>query len=235
VRPPNGVPDVAYWVNRELLDRGVGAAYACVNAAVEESTLADRHGDALLPQDNFVREQLAAGDTLVVSVGGNDVALRPSAATVLAMLFLTRSPISLIRSGWAPGSSHFVTMFKDRTAAYVRTVMAGRAKPRRVVVCSLYYLDVVPGGSWADTTLRLLGYDANPAKLQAAIAAIHEFAHRTLTSVDGVEVVAVPFFRCMDGSDRADYEQRVEPSAQGGRKMAAMIVDAVLGAGAQQE
>ena len=30
------------------------------------------------------------------------------------------------------------------------------------------------------------------------------------------------------GTDSADYVQRVEPSAQGGRKMAAVIADAVL-------
>ena len=30
------------------------------------------------------------------------------------------------------------------------------------------------------------------------------------------------------GTDTADYVQRVEPSAQGGRKMAAVIADAVL-------
>ena len=112
----------------------------------------------------------------------------------------------------------------------MRKVLSGRAvKPHRVVICSLYYLDVTPGGSWADTTLRLLGYDANPAKLQAAIEAIYEFAHCDIESIDGVEVKVVPLFKTgMDGTDRKDYVQRVEPSAQGGAKMAAAIVEAVF-------
>ena len=44
----------------------------------------------------------------------------------------------------------------------------------------------------------------------------------------GVEVVAVPLFEHLDGTDPNDYVQRVEPSSQGGKKMAAAIVDAVL-------
>ena len=59
----------------------------------------------MLAQDQFVRDHIEATDTLVVSVGGNDVALRPSVATALSMLMLTRSPVSMIRSGWAPGST----------------------------------------------------------------------------------------------------------------------------------
>jgi hypothetical protein len=41
-------------------------------------------------------------------------------------------------------------------------------------------------------------------------------------------VIQVPLFHALDGTDSADYVQRVEPSAQGGRKMAAVIADAVL-------
>eukprot|EP00964_Phaeocystis_antarctica_P075395 scaffold46517_cov50-Phaeocystis_antarctica.AAC.1 len=37
----------------------------------------------MLAQDQFVRDHIEATDTLVVSVGGNDVALRPSVATAL--------------------------------------------------------------------------------------------------------------------------------------------------------
>ena len=42
------------------------------------------------------------------------------------------------------------------------------------------------------------------------------------------QVVALPFFEHLDGTDPNDYVQRVEPSSQGGKKMAAAIVDAVL-------
>ena len=121
LRPPQAqVADVAYWVNRELERRGLASQLACVNTAVEESTLADRAGENMLAQDLFVHEHIEAEDTLVVSVGGNDVALRPSVKTAISMLMLTRSPVSLIRSGWAPGSSHFVHLFREQVRVRVR-------------------------------------------------------------------------------------------------------------------
>jgi hypothetical protein len=42
--------------------------------------------------------------------------------------------------------------------------------------------------------------------------------------VPGAHVIAVPFFERLDGKTTEDYEQRVEPSAQGSRKMADLIV-----------
>jgi len=36
-------------------------------------------------------------------------------------------------------------------------------------------------------------------------------------------------FEPLDGSRPADYVQRVEPSAQGGRRMASALMDAILG------
>ena len=86
LRPPQAqVADVAYWVNRELERRGLAGQLACVNTAVEESTLADRAGESMLAQDLFVHEHIEAEDTLVVSVGGNDIALRPTAMTIFHM------------------------------------------------------------------------------------------------------------------------------------------------------
>ena len=111
--------------------------------------------------------------------------------------------------------------------AFVHKLIADR-KPRRVVVCTLYYLDEQPGGSWADFVLDKLGYNSEPRKLQAAITKIHELAHSTIKDVGGVEVVAVPLFSALDGKNPKDYCQRVEPSVQGGAKMAKLIVDAVL-------
>ena len=72
--PAKSVPDCAYG-QPKLLARGQTGA-VCVNTSVEESTLQDREGDALLPQDVFCRDSLSEQDTLVVSVGGIDVALR---------------------------------------------------------------------------------------------------------------------------------------------------------------
>lgn len=47
----------------------------CLNAAVEATSLNDRAFNRLLPQDAFIRNNIDKDDVLVVSVGGNDVAL----------------------------------------------------------------------------------------------------------------------------------------------------------------
>jgi len=45
---------------------------------------------------------------------------------------------------------------------------------------------------------------------------------------EGCEAHGFPLFAVLDGKDSADYEQRVEPSVQGGRKIAEALLDAVL-------
>ena len=44
--------------------------------------------------------------------GGNDIALRPTAATIASMASLLMMPVSAIESGWAPGLGHFKTLIK---------------------------------------------------------------------------------------------------------------------------
>ena len=39
----------------------------------------------------------------------------------------------------------------------------------------------------------------------------------------------MPLFEVLDGSDTRDYVQRVEPSPQGGRKMAVALMDVIYG------
>ena len=43
-----------------------------------------------------------------------------------------------------------------------------------------------------------------------------------------MQVVAFPLFDVLDGKTSSDYEQRVEPSVTGGRKIAAALLDAIL-------
>ena len=89
----------------------------------------------LRPQDDFVRNNIRSQDALVLSVGGNDIALKPTTATVISMLLLTRSPEWLIRLGWAPGFSHFFDIFHTRTEQLVKQLVGGKEKPACVVVC----------------------------------------------------------------------------------------------------
>merc|ERR1719152_833866 len=92
----------------------------------------------------------------------------------------------------------------------------------------IYYLDERPGGSWADRVLAALGYDSDPAKLQYIIETLYERIAARGFDVDGTVVEPFPMFRVLDGKDTTDYEQRVEPSVSGGRKLAAAFLAALF-------
>ena len=68
--------------------------------------------------------------------------------------------------------------------------------PKAVVVCMLYYLDEVPGGSWADGTLSALGYDRHPEKLRLVMRTIFERATSCIELGD-VPVVPVPLYEAL--------------------------------------
>lgn len=250
LEPPRMAKDVCYWMNFGLQTRrqaagSQGPMVCCINTAIEESTLGQRvdgPSPGLLPQDEFIRDNIGEDDVLVVDVGGNDVALRPTLWTALymaALLYLSCTciirwlswavaPCSGWYCGFPLGLAYFVNMFKNKTQAYIEQLISKR-KPKKVVVCMLYYLDQNKTPSWAGDTLRMLGYDANPAKLQAVIKRVFELGTSKIR-IPGVEVIPFPLFQALDGTDAADYLQRVEPSAQGGRKMAEALLPAILGA-----
>ena len=101
LEPARATPDVAHWLNAACAERGLDC---CVlNCAVEEATLGARRGGRLLPQDAFVRSSITEQDTLLVSCGGNDIALKPTPWTIASMAVLLLCPKPLIASGWAPG------------------------------------------------------------------------------------------------------------------------------------
>jgi hypothetical protein len=90
-----------------------------------------------------------------------------------------------------------------------------------------YYLDETPTPSWAGPALSCLGYNRTPQKLQTLIRRGFVEATSKIT-IPGVEVVPVPLFNVLDGKNSRDYVARVEPSSQGGRKMAEYFLDILM-------
>jgi hypothetical protein len=213
--PPLSVPDIAYWINHAVAHHP-DKTCVCINAAIEESTLTDREMD-LLEQDKFVRDNIQPNDYLVVSVGGNDIALKPSTSTILNMAGLIYSPMFAINNGYAPGMSYFKTMFSTKISEYI-TKLVSKTKPRAVIVCMIYYPDETDSDSWASNVLNKLGYNSNPKKLQHIIKKIYTDALSKI-KICGTTVVPYPLFTVLDGKTTADYEQRVEPSISGGAKI----------------
>jgi hypothetical protein len=214
--PPFPRPDVAFWLNHVLDDRATA-----LNLAVEATMLRERDDD-LLEHDKFIRDNITAQDILIVSVGGNDVAMKPTFATARRMIQLSWfTPLGSLKRGNAWSLSHFNHMFKDQVEAYVSRLVE-KEKPRAVIVCMIYYpLEATASTqtSWADLPLKLLGYNRNPGRLQAAIEAMYKLGTKKI-QIEGTEVIPCALFEVLDGKNAEDYTARVEPSTEGGRKMA---------------
>jgi len=70
-----------------------------MNDTVEATTLNERTF-ALRSQDRFLRDNIAEDDVLIVSIGGNDIALLPLPCTIVSMAGLVCLPSSLVRNGF---------------------------------------------------------------------------------------------------------------------------------------
>jgi len=206
---PTMKPDVCYHLNC--------LGYPTVNCAVEASTLAQREG--LLPQDQFIRRYMQPDDTLIVSIGGNDIALAPSMQTIWNLLKLVYlNTDNMIQQESAFGMPYFVSMFQHGIENYI-VQLTMLARPRKVIVCGIYYPDEAITNSWADKTLGFLGYNSNPLRLQLIIQKIYQCAISKV-KVPGLHIEYVPMFSVLDGKTSSDYVHRVEPSATGGQKLA---------------
>ncbi|KAK7187512.1 hypothetical protein DPSP01_003809 [Paraphaeosphaeria sporulosa] len=219
-------PDVAFWINHVLGNRAT-----CINTAVEASMLRERD-KTLLPHDDLIRDHIGKEDVLIVSVGCNDIAMKPTFSTIWRMLALAwLTPRSSIDHGSAWSLGYFAHLFGSKTANYVER-LCSRTKPRAVIICMIYFpLEAQYGQrGWGDKALKALGYGRDPRKLQAAIRAMFEMGTKKI-KIEGTEVIPCKLYDVLDGSNRADYVERVEPSANGGRKMAGMfkiLIDDVL-------
>ena len=140
-----------------------------------------------MAQDCFLRDHVTQNDIVVVSVGGNDIALKPALCTIFSMLLLmcctTNDCLDNCTCGcalpcddcccgcgcgclssciaWPPGYGYFVHLFGTRIRTYVDN-MTRKNRPKKILICMIYYPDEAPGGSWADSVLGLLGYNHNP-------------------------------------------------------------------------
>merc|ERR1719461_2120274 len=118
-------------MNRILQDHGASAF--TVNSAIEATLLASRVGGVqccviptcggLFEQDVFIRDNIREQDMLVISVGGNDIALAPSIFTVIALVLLMLTPWPLL-CVWHPGVLFFIGMFRYQIQCYAERLTA---------------------------------------------------------------------------------------------------------------
>ena len=258
LRPKRSKCDVTYWLNYELQNRGGSSNrnedfIGVINTAVEATTLNQRAGGMnLTEQDIFLRDHLRSDDVLIVSVGGNDVALCPTPCTIASILGLLCIPQSFIENGctfyscplddyccgcsssllscacsFPPCMGYVNHLFGKRVEHYIRA-LTSKTKPKKILVCMIYFPDESRSPSWAGAALSALNYNSNPDKLQSIIKRVFEEATSQI-KVPGVdEIIPVPLFNVLNGKNPDDYVARVEPSSLGGRKMASYLLDAIF-------
>jgi hypothetical protein len=217
---PRPKPDVSFWLNHFLGERAT-----CINTAVEESMLRERDQN-LLSHDEFVRDNIRQQDVLIVSIGANDIALRPLPSTVRHMLQLAwLTSRKSLENGTAWSLPYFEQIFGAKVKDYITRITA-TTKPRVVIVCMIYFpLEAQFGQkSWADMQLKALGYNSHPEQLQTAIRAMYEKATKQI-KIDGTEIVPCALHEVLDGKNADDYTARVEPNHEGGRKMAVRFME----------
>ena len=249
--PPISVADVTYWMNFLLDDRSrqlrQHPKFAVINTAVEATTLNER-SYRLRPQDKFIRDNIRSDDVLVVSIGGNDVALAPAPCTIASICGILALPTQCIEKGvsfcacpvndcccgcgpsllsclgtFPPCLGYFRHLFGTRVQHYIEQLTA-KTKPKKILICMIYYPDEHPTPSWANGALAALNYNNNPAKVQLLIRKAFEEATSRI-NIQGSEVIPVPLFNVLDGKRSEDYVARVEPSALGGERMAEFLLD----------
>ena len=93
LNPPQMKADVCYWTNYELSRNRSAFHLVCVNTAVEATTLSGRSCCRLLGQDKVIQENIGENDYLVVSIGGNDIALQVNSTRSLSCHDLTKKNV----------------------------------------------------------------------------------------------------------------------------------------------
>mmetsp|Transcript_32059 Transcript_32059/g.48416 ORF Transcript_32059/g.48416 Transcript_32059/m.48416 type:complete len:339 (-) Transcript_32059:97-1113(-) len=250
LEPPHSVCDVTYWLNHFCEKETRSASrLAAINTAVEATTLNERTY-CLRAQDCFLRDNIREDDILVVSVGGNDIAMAPAPCTIASMFGLLSFPMycieqtiscgvvpvddcccgcgpSLLSCGctFPPCAGYFRHLWGVRVESYIRKLIS-KTKPKKVLVCMIYYPDENNVPSWANAALGALSYNRNPAKLQAMIRSTFKWATSKI-KIPGTEIIPVPLYHVLDGKLSRDFVARVEPSSEGGKKMAEYILDII--------
>ena len=168
-----------------------------------EATTLNERWYGLRSQDQFLRDNIQKDDVLIVSIGGNDIALYPTPCTICSIVGALSLPRSCVENGTScftmpcndyccgcstsllsclgscpPCFGYFRHLFGVRIQKYI-DALTKKTKPKKILVCMIYYPDENhKSPSWANGTLGALGYNRNPEKLQSLIKKAFEEATR---------------------------------------------------------
>lgn len=105
LEPAVSKKDVTYWLNyhcHNSKNNSPRKTTAAINTAVEATTLNERTFQ-LRPQDIFIRDNIQAEDVLIVSIGGNDIAMMPTPCTIASIGSIVCMPRQILQNGFSFG------------------------------------------------------------------------------------------------------------------------------------
>jgi len=201
---PHMIQDVAYHVNT-LLNKN----QLCINTSIEATTL-EQHITRSFEQDVFIKENVGVNDTLIVSCGGNDILFDPMSMMPHLLKYLVTGYIDF-----------FHDIFHDKLKAFVKK-LTKKTKPKKVIICILYYPNFQNPAGWASTLLsafKMLGAENMVLKL---IQTVYQECVSKI-KITGLNLEYCPLYIALDGTNTNDYVSGVEPSVQGGKKIALLL------------
>jgi hypothetical protein len=134
--PDPMVMDLHYHLMNELETQDL--PFVPFNCAVEASTVV-QHVQKEWPQDDIIRNNITSNDVLLVSIGGNDIALAPTLKTIynmLKLIYFNSSKKLKYDTTNCFGFKYFVSLFRDQVKKYVESLISIR-KPKIVMICMI--------------------------------------------------------------------------------------------------
>ena len=200
---------------------GASQADACSSQEVE-----------LLPQDKFASGRLGEEDTLIISASGNDFNHDEIHKVFEASL-----------KEFPEDSQHDKEAFENRVRwvaeklsgiyhealqAYA-TKLVEKTKPKNVFICAYSDFYEFQTG-WATDLFKYVVGGGDNAKGFSFIRELWRDLYNNQMQhikVHGTQVYIVPLFNVLDRNDPMDFAAQVEPSVQGGMKMAIAFSDLI--------
>jgi hypothetical protein len=96
--PPQCNADITYWLDYHWQTQNVSQVALEPSMQQWRQQPPNERTFRLRPQDRFLRENIQGNDILIVSIGGNDVAMAPTPCTIILQFVRTQDAIILYRT-----------------------------------------------------------------------------------------------------------------------------------------
>lgn len=91
----------------------------------------------------------------------------------------------------------------------------------------IYYPNEADISGWAANFLNSLDYANNPKTLQNLIDFLYKEGTKKI-QIPGAKITPIELSEALDKKSSSDYLQALEPSAEGGRKLAKLFIDTLF-------